>query len=326
MHKIKKPTAYLCLVLMTSLFSGQANAQSADISNEKPTIRIDPTTGQSVPIYEPKTIKVRIPTEREKVEQALGRIKSMALTTQDYKDLKTLNLDVQKSQVTPYPSTAKPITRSLALNLDPGVQPPVLRLSQGMQTSIVFSDGNGQAWNIESVSYNKGMFEDDRGQGEGSDSTDTNILSLSPKNPAAYGNVSIKLKGLSTPVMFVLTTGQSQVDFRVDAKVPGGNPDSTYHTVSSGSYPSIDENMMGFLDGVPPSGAKELKFEEARGARAWSYQNNLYIKTRGTVAYPAYMAAAKSTSGANVYRFNGIKQSVTLMQDGQIFSAYPKTR
>ena len=321
--QVKKTT--LSVALAFGFCSSFAYAQVP--ANDLPTIRID-KNGNAVPIRSAKEeIQIKLPTERDKVNQALGQIKSRALTPQDIRDLKTLKMDIERAQATPYPSTAKPVTRTIPINLDSGVEPPVLRLSQGMQTSIVFSDMNGSPWNIDHVSYNQSMFSDDSVQSEGSDdSAGTNIISLSPKQPAAYGNVSIKLRGLSTPIMFVLTTGQKAVDFRIDAKVAGNNPDSQYQTSVYRSYPSIDEALTSFLDGVVPEEAKELKIEEARGSRAWTYQNNLYVKTKGTIAYPAYMASAKSTNGSNIYRFNGVKSNVTIMQNGQIFTAYLKTR
>ncbi len=201
-----------------------------------------------------------------------------------------------------------------------------MRLSMGQQTSVVFSDYNGQPWFIQNVALNRESFDDGK-QSSGQNGqaapnvAPTNILSLSPKSPAAYGNVTVTLKGLSTPIILILTAAQQEVDMRVDAKVPGRNPDSAA-TVNMLTMPMIDGGLTYFLDGVPPKEANRLKVTGMDGVEAWLYKQNLYVRAKADAQYPAYTNAARSTSGTSVYRYAGMQNSITFTTGGQAVTVF----
>lgn len=261
------------------------------------------------------------------MERAVRQIENMQLTPEQVERLKSIYIERQQQRSMPYLNPAKPVTRTLLVNLDPGVAPPTLRLSRGQQTSLVFSDVSGQPWMIEKVSMNRQLFSDGRviGAGQGGQGgqaeTPTNVLSIEALTPAAYGNVTVTLRGQSTPVIFVLTTGQAEVDMRVDAKVPGRNPDAEAE-VSMQAAPGLDNAMPYFLDGVPPASAKRLRVTGLDGAEAWVYDRNLYVKARANAQYPAYFAAARSTSGVSVYRYVGVPKAATFTIGGRAQTAF----
>ncbi len=262
------------------------------------------------------------------VEKAVRQIEDMQLTPQQYERLKGIFMERQQQRAMPYVNPPKPVTRTLLVNLDPGVSPPTLRLSRGQQTSLVFSDVSGQPWFIEKVSMNRQLFSDGRatgvGQGGGAagqGEPPTNVLSIEALTPAAYGNVTVTLRGQSTPLIFVLTTGQAEVDMRVDAKVPGKNPDAEAE-VTLQAAPSLDNALPYFLDGVPPPSAKRLRVTGLEGAEAWVYDKNLYVKARANAQYPAYFSAARSTSGISVYRYVGVPKAATFTMGGRALTAF----
>jgi len=257
------------------------------------------------------------PHPSEIVEETIQDIENIQLTPDQFDRLKNIYLERERQKAIPYISPAKPITRTLFINLDPGINPPVLRLSRGQQTSIVFSDMSGQPWFIESVSMNNQLFSNSR-QGQ---QQPTNVLSLEPNSPTAYGNITIMLRGLFTPVIFVLTSAQQEVDMRVDAKVLGHNPDSIEH-IEVSTLPSIDDAFSYFLDGIPPNEAKNLKVTGLEGTQAWIYHNNLYVRVRADAQYPAYIAAARSTSGVSVYRYANLHNSVTFTKGGKAITVF----
>lgn len=260
------------------------------------------------------------------VERAVRQIEDMQLTPDQYQRLKGIFMERQAQRAMPYVEPAKPVTRTLLVNLDPGVSPPSLRLSRAQQTNIVFSDASGQPWFIEKVSLNRQLFSDGRGGGgaaavAGQGEAPTNVLTLEPLLPAAYGNVTVTLRGQSTPVIFILTTGQREVDMRVDAKVPGKNPDAQVE-VSLQAAPGLDNALPYFLDGVPPASAKRLRVSGLEGAEAWIYEKNLYVKARANAQYPAYFSAARSTSGVSVYRYMGVPKAATFTAGGRAMTAF----
>lgn len=266
---------------------------------------------------------IAYPTGSEIRKDTISEIGDLQLNPKQMNLIKQLQLERSRAQATPYATIAKPVTRTLPINLNPGIQPPVIRLSMGMQTSIVFSDESGSPWYIDNVVLNRTLFNDQRqnNQSENSDYKGTNILTIEPLSATPYGNVSITLKGLSTPIIFILTTGQNQVDVRVDAKVPGNNPDSMF-TNSYISMPQTDTNLGNFLDGIPPTGAKNLRVVGYPNVEAWFFQNNTYVRTSSDVQFPAYTAAAKSTSGVGVYRFSGKPPSIILLSGGKAITTF----
>lgn len=312
-----------------------APAPAASPREAAPPNRLGQQVNAPVPIVMPAATvnstadgpSVVYPPAEAIVERAVRQIENMQLTPEQVERLKSIYIERQQQRSMPYLNPAKPVTRTLLVNLDPGVAPPTLRLSRGQQTSLVFSDVSGQPWMIEKVSMNRQLFSDGRviGAGQGGQGgqaeAPTNVLSIEALTPAAYGNVTVTLRGQSTPVIFVLTTGQAEVDMRVDAKVPGRNPDAEAE-VSMQAAPGLDNAMPYFLDGVPPASAKRLRVTGLDGAEAWVYDRNLYVKARANAQYPAYFAAARSTSGVSVYRYVGVPKAATFTIGGRAQTAF----
>ncbi len=276
--------------------------------------------GKEVPAAK-KPVVIAMPRPTEVVEDAIDDIEESQLTEKQIERLKRLQLRRDRMKASPYVDPAKPITRTHIVNLDPGVPPPVLRVTKGQLTSVVFSDMNGQPWFIKDVSLNRDMFSDGREAAAGQQADLTNVLTLEPKMAASYGNVTVKLKGLSTPVIFILAAAQQEVDMRVDSKVPGRNPDAP-DTVNYTSLPTIDASLTSFLDGVPPKEARRLHVSGLSNTEAWMHKDSLYVRTDAEAQYPAYYSSARSTSGKAVYRFDSRQNSVTLLSNGRAVTVF----
>ena len=89
------------------------------------------------------TTDIVYPSRREVVEDTIKEAEDASFTTRDLNRLKRLELTRDRAKASPYITPAKPVTRTIPVNLDPGVQPRVIRLSRGLLTSIVFSDRAG---------------------------------------------------------------------------------------------------------------------------------------------------------------------------------------
>lgn len=255
-------------------------------------------------------------------QKKVDRIKELVLEPHQVRDVKELLLQQQRANMSPYSSIPTPTTRSLSVKFTPGVMPPVIRLSANMLSTIVFSDVAGNPWNISNVSLNRQMFSDGvnntapsqsvnpqpSGTAEGPSSAkrNHNVLSLEPLNPVAYGNVAVSLEGLDTPVIFILSTGQAEVDLRVDARIPGLNPNrpaslssATFSTTAHG----LDDTTLLFVDGSPPKEAVPLK-TSSRDIDAWLFDDEVVVRTESQIIYPAFKASVTSSSGMTVYRFD----------------------
>lgn len=144
-----------------------------------------------------------------------------------------------------------------------------------------------------------------------------NIVSLEPNTTFGFSNLVITLKGKPTPLVFVLTSGQPEVDMLVSARVGGVNPDRKYNPLTGSRLSvdtTIDESALQFLDGRTPTEATELISSDG-AVQAWELNDKLFVKTRLNVLYPAYTAKA-SMDGIHVYRFNSLSKAkiVTFMQ------------
>ena len=243
---------------------------------------------------------------REEIQRQVQTVKDLQFTQEEIKTLKEASLLNKRNQASPYTITPQAKTRSLGISLNPGEEPPILRLSAGMLTTIVFSDSSGNPWNIEKVSLDRSRFNDGL-DGEQKDQTKelpaTNILTIEPLDPAAFGNISITLDGLNTPVIFMLATGQRELDIRVDARLPGRSP-TAKAMYSSGLQTSIvpDVVSLQFMDGLAPDGAIEMKTDSSY-VRAWKYGGYIYVRSNFGVIQPAYLSSFRANNGMKIFRY-----------------------
>lgn len=154
------------------------------------------------------------------------------------------------------------------------------------------------------------------------DNRTRNIISFEPRELYGTSNMTVKLKGKTIPVVFLIHIGQQEVDTLITAYVSGKNPSvvATNTGVTGGTTMDthIDNHTLAFLDGRIPEGAENLVSSDVV-VQAWKYNNNLYLKTRYDVLTPRYHSKA-SLQGYSVYRFNDankVKQVVMLQQQGK---------
>lgn len=309
----KSVTTLLSLSLLTSV---------ATAAGLPPPTTIDFGSVPNSPAIAQAPIDIRpeiAPSTSSMVAEQVNEYQLSQLTPEQMFQLKQQQLEKDRITSNPYLTTPNPVVRSLAVSLNPGETPPVIRVSKNMLTSIVFTDSEGNPWYIEKVALNRNQFSDAANLPEGSSEGEklTNILTLEPNEAIAYGNVSITLKGKALPVILLVASGQTDVDVRVDARIPGRNPDAVYRPGVSPIQmtASIDNDALSFLDGAIPADAEPLMSSD-QSAQGWKFNNSLYVKTRMDLLHPNYMSRASTADGVNIYRFDGgnANSSITLMQ------------
>jgi intracellular multiplication protein IcmK len=321
-----KQLAVASAVLACALFSQSALAQaaarpspSASTAEPKSGLGKQSRSPDAAPTQQP------MPSTKQLVEQSISDIEASQLTEAQYARVKRLFLNRERQKATPYLIPSKPVTRTLMMDLSPGIQPPPLRLTHGLPTTVVFSDMNGQPWIIDKVTLNRENFDDGHdsgGAGQGASALEpTNVMTIEPRGAAVYGSVVVRLKGLATPVIYVLASAQDEIDARVDAKVPGRNPDAV-GDITIRNAPAIDTTLTQFLDGVPPKDAKRLRVTGLDNTDAWLVGDSLYLRSDAEALYPAWVSSAKSTTGKTVFRFAGLQSSVTLVDGGHAVTVF----
>jgi len=203
----------------------------------------------------------------------------------------------------------RPAATSTFVDLSPGATPPVIRLSQGFITSLVFVDSTGAAWPIESYDIgNPSAFNIQW------DKT-SNTLMVQSTVLYTYGNLAVKLRGLDTPVMITLIPGQKAVDYRVDLRIQGFGPNAK--SLSGSALPeSTSSDLLNVLDGVPPSGSHNLTVDGGN-CQAWLSGEKMYVRTRLSVLSPGWSATLSSADGMHAYEMQPAPM-LLVSQDGQV--------
>lgn len=188
----------------------------------------------------------------------------------------------------------KPTATSQLVNLSPGSTPPVIRLSQGFVSSLVFLDMTGAPWPISAYDLGDPSAFNIQWDKSG------NTLMIQALKLYNYGNLAVRLKGLNTPVMLTLIPGQKAVDYRVDLRLPGYGPNAKNVAVVQNLPASASDILLHILEGVPPPGSQRLVISGG-DARGWLFNEKMYIRTNLTILSPGWIESMTSADGMHAY-------------------------
>lgn len=182
------------------------------------------------------------------------------------------------------------------ISLDPGVPPMSLKTAVGHITTVNILDVTGAPWPIQDISW-AGDFEVIEPEEGG------HIIRITPMGFSAYGNMSIRLLTLKTPITIMLTTGKDEVQYRVDARIPEYGPFAQAPLIDGGTERVAgNATIMAVLDGTPPSGAERLDVSGVDGrTTAYKIRNLTYVRTPLTLLSPGWEQSVSSADGMNVY-------------------------
>lgn len=219
-----------------------------------------------------------------------------------------------ETPVYPYP---KPEIVTQDIVLDPGTTPAVLKLATGHVTMVNFVDITGEPWPIQDVSW-AGNFEIIRTEAGG------NRLGVSPMSDFAYGNISVQLLEMKTPISFTLETQREIVHYRFDARVGQKGPYAKPSLMAASSPVIISaggKDLNAVLEGVAPKGSDKLAVEGVDGrTTAYRLGGTTYLRTPMTLLSPAWDGSVSSADGMNVYALRDAP--VVLLSDkGQVVRA-----
>jgi intracellular multiplication protein IcmK len=205
----------------------------------------------------------------------------------------------------PYPEPENVVKN---ISLDPGVRPIELKLAVGNVTTVNILDVTGSPWPIMDMTW-AGNFQVITPAPGG------HIFRITPMSEFAYGNISIRLNGLKTPISFILKAHRDAVYYRVDARMPEYGPYAKPPIIDGGvTLAAGDTSMTAVLDGVVPDDAARLDVTGVDG-RTTAYKNNntIYVRTPLTLLSPAWTGSVKSADGMNVYTLENA--TVILLSD-----------
>lgn len=215
--------------------------------------------------------------------------------------------------VYPYP---EPENTVQTISLDPGVKPSEVKVATGHVTTMTFMDMTGAPWPVQDISW-AGNFEIVQPENGGS------VLRVTPMSEFAYGNMSIRLVGLNTPVTFVLKTHRDVVQYRFDARIPQYGPSAKPPVIQGGAalLAAGDPVMGSILDGSVPGNAERLDVDGVDGrTTAYKLEQTTYVRTPLTLLSPGWTGSVSSADGMNVYQLRNAPV-LLLSDEGQVVRA-----
>lgn len=239
------------------------------------------------------------PNLKQMREQSFQNVTNQAfpLTPTQIQTLNNMLDDTQRAQAAaPYEAPPMPTSTSLLVNLDPGATPPVIRLSKGFVSSMVFVDSTGAPWPIEAYDLGNPAAFNIKWDNK------SNTLMIQAMASYTYGNLAVRLQNLNTPVMLTLVPGQKQIDYRVDLRIQGLGPNAKPIIGGASNLPGqADQRLLDILDGIAPTGAKQLHVS-GDIAEVWIKDNDLFVRTRFDLISPAWLSKMSSADGTNAYK------------------------
>ncbi len=200
----------------------------------------------------------------------------------------------------------KPEVSFTTISLDPGVKPMTFKLATGHVSTVSFLDITGQPWPIKDMTW-AGNFEVKSATQNADEKFPMypNIMRIIPLSEYAYGNLSVRLVGLQTPLTFTLRTGREVVQYRLDIRVPEDGPLAVPSLIAQSEENKLtagDETLTRVMEGVPPPSALKMRVSGVDG-RTTAYKINglTYVRTPFTLLSPAWNGSVRSADGMNVY-------------------------
>ncbi|MBI3418533.1 MAG: hypothetical protein HY053_00155 [Proteobacteria bacterium] len=217
----------------------------------------------------------------------------------------------QKSSVPPAAGQPRGQVRIKTLQLEPGGDPPTVNVASGYVTTITILDATGQPWPIIDLGVGGNFEVTKTGAGNGG----THVVRIMPLTRFGYGNLSLILQDLSTPIIFKLAAGGSTVDYRFDGRVPRLGPNAKLSLIERRQLQAGSALIMSFLDNSPPPDAKRIRLAGADARTiAWTINDRMFVRTPLAMLSPSWDASVSSADGTTVYELN--ETPVLLMSDG----------
>lgn len=232
----------------------------------------------------------------------------MPLTPEQIRTLRGL-FDQSQRAASEAPSVPpKPTSASVIVNLSPGATPPVIRLSAGFITSLVFLDSTGAPWPIAAYDLGDPNSFNIQWDKQG------NTLLVQALRRYLSGNLAIMLKGLDTPVMLTLLPGQNAVDYRVDLRVPGLGPNA--NPTIDGLPATESPELLNVLNGIPPEKSQSLHITGG-DCQGWLLNGHLFLRTRLTLLSPGWISTMSSADGTHAYELQ-VTPVILVSQRGKL--------
>ena len=283
----------------------QSNGNSLPVPNGVPreNLGLQAPTGQSQQPSLQAAIKKETPEERQRaIRQEAFSAALNGLFPMRPEEIRQVlkrydqNLEAIETPIYPLP---RPVVNVVTVLLDPGAIPPIINVAAGHVTTLNMIDITSAPWPIQDITW-AGNFEIVEPEEGG------HVIRITPLSEFAYGNISVRMLGLQTPITFTFRTARDVVHYRLDARIPEYGPYANIPLIEG--RPELqagDKVLAAILEGVPPAGALRLKVSGVDGRTSAYKVNDLtYVRTPLTLLSPGWDASVSSADGMSVFALN----------------------
>lgn len=249
----------------------------------------------ATPRYDPKQVEQEIRSEA--FQRALQSM--LPMKPAEIRRLLEEFDRTQESYELPVYPLPKPEVTVQTLSLDPGAKPLIIRAAQGHVTTLNMLDVTGAPWPIEDITWAGNFNIIQSGNAENG----VHFVRITPQSEFAYGNMSIKMLGLKTPIIMTIETSRDLVHYRFDAIIPDYGPLAEAPLIEGGvSLSAGSPAMSSVLQGIIPSGAQRMTVSGADSrTSAYRMGNKTYVRTPLTLLSPSWSSSVASADGMRVY-------------------------
>lgn len=217
--------------------------------------------------------------------------------------------EVEQAASAPPRFVPKPVTSSLLVDLKPGSTPPVVRISKGYITNVVFVDQMGNPLIVKHVSKpgNQNQIVQVDWIKPDKDNPGQNNFQITPIDTYAMGNISVRVEGVdNVPISVTFVSGQRVYDDRADIRIKGVGFGISGHGM--GLPGDADTVLISLLSGVPPDNSVQLDASMS-DVEAWKFKDSegkdcFWIRSKWTLLSPAFLATRQSSDGTHAYKIN----------------------
>lgn len=239
----------------------------------------------------------RVDSERKMNERAFNSAQKglFPLTPEQIKQIMSKAEETQNASVPPSYGQPEPEIAVNTISLDPGATPPEIQVAVGYVTTLTILDATGQPWPIIDIGVG-GNFDIPTPENGG------HMVRITPMSRFGYGNLSVRLKDLTTPVTFRLSAGNDVVHYRYDARIPANGPNARTSLIQKSKLTAGDDVIMAVLDNAAPAGSKKLKVSgtDVRTS-AFKVGERTFVRTPLSMLSPSWDASVSSADGMTVY-------------------------
>jgi intracellular multiplication protein IcmK len=172
----------------------------------------------------------------------------------------------------------KPLASTVTVDMSPGATPPLVRVTPYHGAAVNFIDATGTPWPImRAVNFTGKDFSVEVPIDGGAS------ITINANGFYTNGNVAVYLKDLALPVVVALSSGQREMDYRVDIRIPRRGPNAPAPVMQTETEPQFDKALIELLDGVTPQNARPLGVKGAANTQAWRLGDKLVIRTTLTL-------------------------------------------